>query len=189
VLARRHKYDEAEPFIREALSLARRLLGDTHLHTAENLVALADLLYGKGDYRGAEDAIQEAMRIFKRAMPDGSVSFSAPLIQFGLILNKTGRSAKAEKYLRQALQISTRGRSAQGIGAGMAEGALGECLTTQRRYGGAEPFLLRSYSTFKSAVGDQDPRTRKALERLVTLYESWGKAGDAARYQSVLTKP
>jgi Tetratricopeptide repeat len=67
-----------------------------------------------------------------------------------------------------------------------SEGALGECLTTQRRYAEAEPLLLRSYATMKGVQGERGPLTLEAVRRLATLYQSWGKSAEAGRYQATL---
>jgi hypothetical protein len=67
---------------------------------------------------------------------------------------------------------------------GASEGALGECLTTQKRYAEAEPLLQRSYTTMKNVQGEYGPLTLEALRRLAALYQSWGKREKALRYQS-----
>ena len=68
----------------------------------------------------------------------------------------------------------------------LTQGALGECLTTQKRYAEAEPILQDSYSTSKNVQGEKSPLTLEAVRRLVTLYQSWGKSVEAARYQAAL---
>jgi tetratricopeptide (TPR) repeat protein len=102
----------------------------------------------------------------------------------GLVLNKTGRSREAEIYLREALEIRTRllPKGNQLIAA--SEGALGECLTTQKRYAEAEPFLQRSYTTIKGVQGERGPLTLEAVRRLAALYQAWGKQEQAARYRA-----
>jgi serine/threonine-protein kinase len=183
VLTRKHRFVEAEPYIREALEIDRKLLGNKHFNTAGILGALADLLYSKGDYGAAEDAANEALHIFDQTLPKGNIAFSVPLLQLGLILNKTGRSRIAGTHLRDALAMRTRLLPAGHQNIAVVEGALGECLTTQKRFTEAEPLLLRSYSEMKSNLGEQDPRTSEARLRLVTLYEIWGKTEDATRYR------
>ena len=50
----------------------------------------------------------------------------------------------------------------------------------------AEPILQDSYSTMKNVQGEKSPLTLEAVRRLVTLYQSWGKSEEAARYQAAL---
>jgi hypothetical protein len=63
-----------------------------------------------------------------------------------------------------------------------AEGALGECLTTEKRFAEAEPLLLRSYAETKNNLGEQDSRTMEAHQRLKILYEAWHKPERAALF-------
>ncbi|PYX12871.1 MAG: tetratricopeptide repeat protein, partial [Acidobacteria bacterium] len=66
--------------------------------------------------------------------------------------------------------------------------ALGECLTIEKRYNEAEPLLLESYESLKSSQGANNPRTQLALQRLITLYENWGKLDRARAYRENLSK-
>lgn len=186
VLIKKGKYAEAEPFVREGLDLRRKLLGDAHPDTAMSLFRLSDLLYREGDYQGAESAARESVQVFNRALaePAANLYFANPVMELGMILNKVGRSHEAEEYLRQALAIRThllpRGNQLIGI----SEGALGECLTTEKKYAEAEPLLLDSYKLVKSNAGEHDPRTLEAARRLVVLYKSLGKPQKAAEYSA-----
>jgi hypothetical protein len=51
------------------------------------------------------------------------------------------------------------------------ESSLGECLTAQKRYGEAEPFLISGYNGLKAKLGDQDPRVIEARQRLDKLHQ------------------
>ena len=184
VLLRRGRYAEAEPLIGESLEMNRRLLGSAHFATANSLAALADLLYLQGQYRAAEADAREALKALTQALPKGNIALAIPLTELGLILNKTSRSHEGERDLREALDIRTSRLPAGHQLIAVTEGALGECLTTQKRYADAEPLLLSSYAAMKFNVGEQDPRTAEARERLVTLYQSWGMPKDAARYRA-----
>jgi tetratricopeptide (TPR) repeat protein len=162
------------------------MLGNAHPDTAMSLFRLSDLLYKKGDYQDAESAARESVQVFSRALatPKDNVYFANPMMELGLILNKNGRSREAEAYLREALEIRTRLLPGGNQLIGASEGALGECLTTQKRYAEAEPLLQRSYTTMKNAQGEHGPLTLEALRRLAALYQSWGKPEKAVRYQS-----
>jgi eukaryotic-like serine/threonine-protein kinase len=188
VLIKKGSYSQAEPFVREGLDLRRKMLGNAHPDTAMSLFRLSDLLYKEGDYQGAESAAKESMQVFGRALatPKDSVYFANPVMALGLALNRTGRSREAETYLREALEIRTRllPKGNQLIAA--SDGALGECLTTQKRYAEAEPLLQQSYATIKGVQGERGPLTLEAVQRLATLYQAWGKREEAARYQTAL---
>jgi tetratricopeptide (TPR) repeat protein len=186
VLIKKGNYSQAEPFVREGLELRRRMLGNAHPDTAMSLFRLSDLLYKKGDYQGAEGAARESVQVFNRALttPKDSVYFANPLMELGLILNKTGHSREAEAYLRESLEIRTRLLPGGNPLIGASKGALGECLTTQKRYAEAEPLLQQSYATMKDVQGEHGPLTLEAARRLAALYQTWGKLEEAARYQA-----
>ena len=191
VLIKKGNSSQAEPFVREGLQLRRKMLGNAHPDTAMSLFRLSDLLYKEGNYPSAESAARESVQVFSRALtlPKDNIYFANPLLELGLILNKTGRSREAETYLREALAVRTRLLPAGNQLIGVSEGALGECLTSQKGYAEAEPLLLRSYATIKNIQGEHGPSTLEAARRLMTLYQSWGKPGEAARYQAVSAQP
>jgi serine/threonine-protein kinase len=188
VLIKKGSYSQAEPFVREGLELRRKMLGNAHPDTAMSLFRLSDLLYKQGDYQGAEGAARESVRVFSRALttPKDNVYFANPVMALGLVLNKTGRSRDAEAYLREALEIRTRLLPGGNQLIAASEGALGECLTTQKRYAEAEPLLQRGYATMKGVQGERGPLTLEAVRRLAALYQAWGKPAEAARYQAAL---
>jgi eukaryotic-like serine/threonine-protein kinase len=188
ILIKEGRYTEAEPFVRESLALRRKLLGNAHPDTAMSLFRLSDLLYREANYAGAESAARESIEVFKHAFarPNNALYFAAPLTELGLILNKTGHSREAEAYLREALAIRVRLLAAGNQLIGTTEGALGECLASQKRYATAEPLLLDSYKIMKSTAGEPDPRTIEAIQRLVIFYQSWVKPRQAADYVALL---
>lgn len=188
VLIKKGSYSQAEPFVREGLELRLKMLGNAHPDTAMSLFRLSDLLYKKGDYQNAESAARESVQVFSRALttPKDNAYFANPLMELGLILNKTGRFREAEAYLREALEIRTRLLPGGNQLIGASEGALGECLTTQKRYAEAQPLLLRSYATMKKVQGEHGPLTLEAVRQLAALYQAWGKPEEAARYQTAV---
>src|SRR5262249_42490967 len=67
---------------------------------------------------------------------------------------------------------------------------LGEALLGQKKYAEAEPLLLEGNEGMKKREAqippESRPRLTRALERLVRLYESWGKKDKAARWRKAL---
>jgi hypothetical protein len=67
---------------------------------------------------------------------------------------------------------------------------LGEALLEQKKYAEAEPLLLEGYEGMKTREAQIPPESRsrrtRALERLVRLYEAWGKKDKEARWQKAL---
>ena len=101
-----------------------------------------------------------------------------------MILNKLGRSEEAEKVLREAVKLRTENLPDKHFMAALSKGALGELLTTQKRFAEAEVLLLASYEGLKSSQSADSPRIRTAAGRLFTLYTDWGRPGDANNFRS-----
>jgi eukaryotic-like serine/threonine-protein kinase len=185
------KYNEAEPFVLEGLELRRKFLGNAHTTTAGGLYRLADLRYKQDRYEEAKQAAQESIEMFKKALatPQDSILFTNPVLEMGMILNKEGRFQEAEVYLRQALAIRNRLSPKGSAAIAKAEGALGECLMTQKRYSEAEPLLVESYNSLTAGQEANSPRTIEAAQRLITLYDAAGNATEAQKYRALLPQP
>ena len=63
---------------------------------------------------------------------------------------------------------------------------IGACLIKLKRYREAEEQLLSGYAGLKAAMGDQHAQTQKTVNRLIELYESWGKPDLAEPYRALL---
>lgn len=61
-------------------------------------------------------------------------------------------------------------------------------MVRSRRYMEAEPLVLGSYPVIEAKMGERSPETRKALQRIVGLYDAWGKPDKAATYRGKLTR-
>ena len=60
------------------------------------------------------------------------------------------------------------------------------CLTRLERFEEAEPLLLNSYRAIADQPYVSATRKRESLERIVTLYEAWGKAELVERWRDQL---
>ena len=54
------------------------------------------------------------------------------------------------------------------------------------RYADAEPLLLEAFHGRETKLGPEHPHTVESLKQLVTLYESWNKPDEAARWRANL---
>ncbi len=108
--------------------------------------------------------------------------YPTALIFKGLSLAKTGQINEGEKLLREAVELRTKSLPKEHFWVAIAESALGEDLYLQKRFTEAEPFLLESFESLKGSQGTQNPRTILAQNRLVKLYQDWGKPELATRF-------
>jgi thioredoxin-like negative regulator of GroEL len=93
--------------------------------------------------------------------------------------------AEAEQMQRQAIAIYQKSLQPDHWMIHRSRSHLGACLTKLNRYREAEEQLLTDYTGLKAARGEQHETTRKAANRLLELYEAWGKPDQAAIYRAL----
>jgi len=176
-------YAGAESLQREALALKRKLLGNEHPHVANGLNNLAALLRAKGDYAGAEALHREVVALQRKLVGDEHPRMAMSLASYADTLCRDKKPAEAEPLAREALAIFRKALPKGHPYIAETESVLGGCLALSGRYPEAEALLLRSYPvlTVKGTF-----EGREALERIVRLYEGWGKPGKAAPYRAKL---
>lgn len=98
------RYPEAEPHLRAALDIRRRVLGAAHPDTAQSMVVLAEWCVLTARYPEAESLFREALPVF-RATHDAKW-LAIALNDYGVAKSTTGDAAAAEKLLREGLEGS-----------------------------------------------------------------------------------
>jgi hypothetical protein len=91
--------------------------------------------------------------------------------------------AEAERVLREAVKLRGENLPPEHFMAALTQGALGEMLLAQRRFGAVEPRLLASYESLKRSQATENPRVGSARNRLIALYTAWNKPDKLARLQ------
>jgi len=175
-------FAEADETLKEAETILRQSQSPSALWLGDNLRNQAISFYRQGKYAESQSKITETENIYLQSFGTGYDHYPTVLIIKGLILDKTGKSQEGERILREALRLRVASLPEEHFWIALAKDALGECLTTQKRFAEAEPLLIESYTTLDSKLGQRDPRTVEALGRLVNLYQAWGKPEQAAQY-------
>jgi serine/threonine protein kinase/Tfp pilus assembly protein PilF len=205
LLHARGKWKEAESLFRNAVGLHRKVYHPKDPWLALVLYAWGSFLLDKGDFEEAELVLQEALQIQRQAVIKGYWATGQMLSALGWALTRTGRAKEGEPLLREGLDICRRKLPKKDWFTADTESRLGGCLLEQRQYDQAEPFLLDGYRGLLAAAGsppitDSWPirileglhdspgvppdRIRQALERMIALYEAWGKPDRAAQWRS-----
>jgi serine/threonine protein kinase len=177
---------EADAALREGEAIFRKLLSPSHLWLGDNLRNQAISLYRQNKFADAQSRVDETLKIYLESFGAHYDNYPTALITKGLILNKTGKSKEGEIILREAVKLRTESLPKEHFWVAVANAALGECLTTQKRFAEAEPLLVLSYAALNSSLGQRDPRTKEALQRLLKLYVEWGKPAKAAQYRAFI---
>jgi tetratricopeptide (TPR) repeat protein len=112
-----------------------------------------------------------------------------PLSLLGSNLLLQNKHADAEKVLRDCLAIREK-QEPDGWLTFNTQSLLGEALLGQKKYADAEPRLRAGYEGLKQREARIPLQSKfclaTALQRLVRLYEAWGKPDEAARWQKEL---
>jgi serine/threonine protein kinase len=169
--------------LREAEAIYRKIYNAANMQLGDNLRLQAQAFLALRQYPEAEAEINATLEIYRAGSSPQYVNYATALMVQGMIYSQTERTAEAEKLLREAVRIRTENVPETHFLRATANGALGEFLTAEARFPEAESFLLASYESLKKSQAENSPRTRLALERLVNLYDAWGKTDDAARYR------
>jgi hypothetical protein len=104
----------------------------------------------------------------------------------GITLLRVGAWADAETILRECIEIRSAIEPDQWR-TWNTKSLLGHALLGQARYAEAEPLLLEGYEGLVAHEADIPQaskfRTTDAVQRLVQLYEAWGKPEQADRWR------
>jgi len=178
----RRAYAGAEQRLRRVLEIRRGLPGEPPSGIADALEALSECLGHLERREEAAAAAREAVAI-RRAGGERS-DLAASLANLAAVLLATGDHAGAEAICNECLAIREQAGPADDWRRYVAMSLLGEALAGQRRRGEAEPLLVEGYERMEPPKGAERHR-RAALDRVIRLYEAWGKPEEAARYRSL----
>jgi tetratricopeptide (TPR) repeat protein len=182
----RRRYDEAEPFYLEAVSGARRKLGLAHPKTKIYVEHLADLYELAGKPAQAEPLWRELAEVVKQQAGPESSDYAAELARLGGNQLKQHKPAEAEPLLRASLTIRQRNEP-DAWTTFNTQSLLGGALCGQQKYAEAETLLLQGYEGMKQREpklpANGAARLSEALERLVQLYDAWGKKAQADQWR------
>jgi serine/threonine protein kinase len=187
---------QAGQVLHAALDGRSKVVASTPDH-AESLYAWGEYLLEGGDVGQAEEALREALAIQRQVLPPRHRDIGQTMAALGWALTRQGRAQDGEPLLREGLDICRTGyplghwvtadaETKLDWGAATAESRLGGCLTELGQFPEAEALLVPAYKTLRGAPGTPPPRRAEALERIVRLYEAWGKPDKAVEWRQKL---
>ncbi|HUQ77256.1 MAG TPA: tetratricopeptide repeat protein [Patescibacteria group bacterium] len=155
--------ERAEPFARQALGLHAQTLGDDHLATDLDRVALAAILDGRGNSSEARELLEAAIPRLRTRL-GAHLEVAVALNNLGAIAQRAGDLERAEGCYREALAI-------KGMRAGedspTLAGTMNNLGTVLRRKGSLEEAsaIYRRAIALLEAVASDDHPTLQALRR------------------------
>ncbi len=181
-----HRDEAAAELYPQALEMFRRVHGNDHTDVVIVLNNYGYFLMRAGAVATAELYFREASAIDRKLAPEG---MGWPLVQsnLALTLNLQQRHQEAEGLAREsAVRLEERlGRD--DWRSAYAAGILGESLIGLGRFEEAEELLIPSCELMRRKM-DQTPHAPQAADRLIALYEAWGKDLEAERYREIRSR-
>src|SRR5262249_31154385 len=111
---------------------------------------------------------------------------AANMTVLGLSLLKQHKWSEAEPILRECLTLLEK-TLPDAAGKFIARSQLGGSLLGQGRYAEAEPLIVSGYEGLKAREAAipraAKPRLSEAADRVVRLYEQWGRPDDATAWR------
>jgi eukaryotic-like serine/threonine-protein kinase len=189
VYLRQGKYAQAEPLLNEVVELQRRVLGGDHPDTLTSMNNLAALYRTQGRYAQAEALYARVVETRRRVQGEDHPETLDELAALGRVRLLEQEYAEAEATLRQALKGNEKTRP-EAWQRYYSQSMLGASLAGQGKYVEAEPLLLSGYEGGAQRQSTMSAGDRSFLaeagERIVKLYQSWGKPDKAAEWRQKL---
>ncbi len=191
VLQQTGRSAEAEPLLRDALERARNRLRDGDPRAVQVVASFGMSLYMRSRWSEAEPLLREALERARKQSGPGDPRNASLMAPLAMCLIKQGKWIEAEPLLREVLAIREKTQPGDWTTFN-TRSMLGGSLLGQKRYAEAEPLIVAGYEGMKAREAgiqpDGRPRVTEAAERLIKLYDAWGKPDKAAEWRARLAR-
>lgn len=196
IAAARGDYASAQSLFRQAMDTHQKALGDNHPYVAITLNSLSRVWLAQGRYAEAASALERALEIVRPALGSDHQLVAIYTINLAAVNLALKEPAAAEALVREGLRVRLQ---APGLvpgrrrtypeddwSIGATKSLLGASLVAQRRYSEAEAVLLDARRGLEATPSPPARDVRATINRLVELYDAWGKPDRAAVYRALL---
>jgi eukaryotic-like serine/threonine-protein kinase len=184
--------DRAVTLSEQALHEFRRKVGSDHRDLVATEFILANAYSAAGQPDKAEPLLRGALEWSRKQLGAGGTLTASAMSRLGQCLCQQRKWSEAEPFLRQSLAIAEKSQPEEWA-TFHTRSMLGGSLLGQKRYEEAEPLILAGYEGMKVHKTATPALNKLPLsecaERVVELYEAWGKTDEAAKWRSKLARP
>ncbi|HSE12567.1 MAG TPA: tetratricopeptide repeat protein [Rudaea sp.] len=181
VLRLKADYAQAEPLLREALAIRRKVLPHDDPALIESLDDLAKLRQNRGEFRAANDLFHEALDAAQRYYGSDTIGTARYLDDYAANLDDFGRRTEAVAAYRKALAIRQKDLGAEDADVATSMLNLGTLLDDSRNYAEAVVLLERALAIRRKVFGPDHPLVGFAELALAGDYDSQERLDDAER--------
>jgi len=186
---RQGRYEEAERLSVEALETCRRAVGEKDPRTLMAMAALGVVYFFQGRYDKAEPLCVEALEINRHERGEEDMLTEGLMVSLSVVQIMQGHYDEAERLYVKLLDIH---RRVQGDEPWLAQqqlvNGLIELYRDQDRYDDAEALLVGAMEIQRRVLGEEHPGTVKSMNKLIDLYEAWGKPEKAEEWRAKLPR-
>jgi serine/threonine protein kinase len=186
------RFQEAIALHAETLRLMEASLPPGHPAIVLCCGNLAMAYQHAGEYGRAEPLMRRVVAFDEKARGPEHPRVAGDLDGLAICLMKQGKHLDAEPILGRSLAIRRKAQP-DGWATFITRSLLGGSLLGQKKYAEAEPLLLEGYQGLKAREATIPPGAKaqlaSAAERLVALYDAWGKPREAAAWRVRLGVP
>ena len=191
IYVRQQRFDQAGLLTEQALTLCRRLPLEKSVFLAGHLSNLGGAYLEQGKVAQAGTLCELAVQAARRNPDGNSLANASTIIQLGAVRLAQEKYSEAEMLLREGSPFAEK-YWADAAYRFYVVSLLGASLSGQKKYADAEPFLLQGYEGLQQRQASLPPylnaprRITESLERLVQLYDAWGKPALAVEWKQKL---
>ncbi len=180
------KYAQAEQLLTQVLEIQRRVLAPEHPDTLRSMSDLGAMYHHEGKDELAEPLLMKTLELWRRVLGPSSPDTLSTMGALAEVELQEQKYADAEPLLREAVG-TTEKTSPNAWNRYYFQGLLGASLAGQKRFAEAEPLLVsgREGMVQREATVPADSLSLvvQAGQRIVELYQSWGRPEKAAEWR------
>jgi serine/threonine protein kinase len=187
------RFDKADPLTNQSLERIRNFAIESNPFLIWHLGSLGWHYLENGDVDRASTLCDLAMEAIKRKPDSNPIAIPRVIAQAGAVRLAQHKYSEAEELLREAFKQAQKHWPNTGYSFYVMN-LLGGTLAGEGKYTEAEPLLLESYQGLLRCQStmpvylNPTRRVTESLDRLVRLYEAYGKPSQAADWKKKLTE-
>ncbi|MDQ1349107.1 MAG: eukaryotic-like serine/threonine-protein kinase [Acidobacteriota bacterium] len=158
--------DKAEPALRKALEVRRRLHGEEHVEVAAALHHLGELEFELARYPAALELARLGLAMRRRLLPAGDPALADSLDLLALLERQAGDLEGAAELHRQALEIRRTAYGEKHPAVAESWNYLGIVRRWSDDSAGAEEAYRKALEIWRRELGEDHPKTAMAMNNL-----------------------
>ncbi len=176
----------AEKLYRQGLDIWRMRFGDSAPKVAFMMNNLGIVLLEQGELDEAEELLRRALAIRRQTLDPDSPDLGWSLVGLGRLFLAKNQPREAEPLIQEAIALYEASFEEPHWRTAEARTLLGEVRFAEGHFEQAEQLLLDGYRVVREEFDPSHRRTLDALNRIIRMYDAWGKTEQVARYRAMV---